>query len=138
MVLDFYRHHSLLLCGDRMKMSLPKKFKKFLGRQGRVIIPKALITRPFRTNALERITCGSHITYYSLMFFIAYTFKGQVHVFAGRVTRPAGHVKCLNYFCPLRVNPCFAEPSEILSFFENIVGFILGWGGGGGGRGDYY
>ena len=25
----------------------------------------------------------SHITYYSLMFFIAYTFKGQVHVFAG-------------------------------------------------------
>ena len=26
-----------------------------------------------------------HITYYSLMFFIAYAFKGQVHVFAGQV-----------------------------------------------------
>ena len=24
-----------------------------------------------------------HITYESLMFFITYTFKGQVHVFAG-------------------------------------------------------
>ena len=36
----------------------------------------------YRTSALERITHGSQITYYSLMFFIAYTFKGQVHVFA--------------------------------------------------------
>ena len=38
-------------------------------------------------SALERITRGSHITYYSLMFFIAYTFIGQVHdiVFAGQV-----------------------------------------------------
>ena len=27
----------------------------------------------------------SHITYYSLMFFIAYAFKGQVHVFARQV-----------------------------------------------------
>ena len=27
----------------------------------------------------------SHITHYSFIFFIAYTFKGQVHVFAGRV-----------------------------------------------------
>ena len=38
-----------------------------------------------RMSALERITQGSHITYYSLMFFIAYAFKGQVHVFAGPV-----------------------------------------------------
>ena len=36
-----------------------------------------------RTSALGRITQGSHIAYYSLMFFIAYAFKGQVHVFAG-------------------------------------------------------
>ena len=36
-------------------------------------------------SALERITHGSPITYHSHMFFIAYTFKGQVHVFAGRV-----------------------------------------------------
>ena len=27
----------------------------------------------------------THITYYYLMFFIAYAFKGQAHVFAGRV-----------------------------------------------------
>ena len=31
-------------------------------------------------SALGRITRGSHIKYYSLEFFIAYTFKGQVHV----------------------------------------------------------
>ena len=39
------------------------------------------------------------------MFFIAYTFKGHVHVFAGRVkvvkvTRPAGQVHYLNIFVP--------------------------------------
>ena len=31
------------------------------------------------------MTWGSHIAYYSLIFFIAYAFKGQVHVFAGWV-----------------------------------------------------
>ena len=36
----------------------------------------------------------SHITYYSLiMFFIAYTFKGQVLVFAGRV-KIESHFSC--------------------------------------------
>ena len=40
------------------------------------------------------------------MFFIAYTFKGQVHVFAGRV-KTVIHSSCmtsaiLNYFCPLQ------------------------------------
>ena len=39
------------------------------------------------------------------MFFIAYTFKGQVHVFAGRV-KIVGHSSCrtsaiFKYFCPL-------------------------------------
>ena len=34
-------------------------------------------------SALERITLGSH-TYYSIMFFIAYTSKVQVHMFGGR------------------------------------------------------
>ena len=39
------------------------------------------------------------------MFFIVYTFKGQVHVFAGRV-EIATHLSCLTsailkYFCPL-------------------------------------
>ena len=31
-------------------------------------------------SALGRITRGRHITYDSLMFFIAHTFKGQVNV----------------------------------------------------------
>ena len=48
----------------------------------------------------------SHITYYSLMFFIVYAFKGQVHVFAGRV-KIVSHSSCRTsaiskYFCPLR------------------------------------
>ena len=39
------------------------------------------------------------------MFFIAYAFKGQVHVFAGRV-KIVSHLSCrtsaiLKYFCPL-------------------------------------
>ena len=39
------------------------------------------------------------------MFFIAYTFKGQVHVFAGQV-KIVCHSSCrtsaiLKYFCPL-------------------------------------
>ena len=54
---------------------------------------------------MGRITQKSHITYYSLMFFIAYAFKGQVHVFAGQV-KIVGHSSCrtstiLKYFCPL-------------------------------------
>ena len=47
----------------------------------------------------------SRKSYYSLMFFIAYTFKGQVHVFAGQV-KIVSHSSCrtsaiLKYFCPL-------------------------------------
>ena len=55
---------------------------------------------------MRRITQGSHITYYSLMFFfIAYAFNRQVHVFAGQV-KIVGHSSCrtsatLKYFCPL-------------------------------------
>ena len=57
-------------------------------------------------SALGRITRVSHITYYySLMFFIAYAFKGQVHVFAGR-EKIVSHTSCwtsaiLKYLCPL-------------------------------------
>ena len=56
-------------------------------------------------SALGRITGGSHITYNSLVFFIAYAFKGQVHVFAGQV-KIVSHSSCrtsaiLKYFCPL-------------------------------------
>ena len=55
-------------------------------------------------SALRRITLGSHITYYSLIFFIAYSFKGQVPVFAGRV-KIVSHSSCrtraiLKYFSP--------------------------------------
>ena len=55
-------------------------------------------------SALGRITRGSHIAYYSLMFFIAYTCKGQVHVFAGRVkiVSHSSYRTCaiLKYFVP--------------------------------------
>ena len=49
----------------------------------------------------------SHITYYSLMFFIAYAFKGQVYVNAGWVII-VSHSSCrtsaiLKYFCPCLV-----------------------------------
>ena len=49
-------------------------------------------------------TLKSQIIYYSLMFFIAYTFKGQVHVFAGRV-KIVSHSSCrtiaiLKFFVP--------------------------------------
>ena len=45
------------------------------------------------------------MTYYSLMFFIAYAFKGHVHAFAGRV-KVESHSSCrtsaiFKYFCPL-------------------------------------
>ena len=59
-----------------------------------------------RTSNLGRITRGSHIACYSLAFFIAYAFKGQVHVFAGRV-KIVSHSSCrtnaiLKYICPLK------------------------------------
>ena len=59
-----------------------------------------------RTSALGRFTRGSHITYYSLMFLIAYKFKGQVHVFAGRV-KIVSHSSIFKYFCPLLIITVF-------------------------------
>ena len=52
----------------------------------------------------------SHITYYSFMFSIAYAFKGQVHMFSGRV-KIVSHTICrtsaiLKYFCPLYLCAC--------------------------------
>ena len=68
------------------------------------------------TSALGRITQGSHITYFSLMFFIAYTFKGHVHVFAGRV-KIVSHSSCrisatLKYFCPLTMELKWLDATE--------------------------
>ena len=67
--------------------------------KGRVILPECF----------GRFTRGSHITYYSLMFFIAYDFKGQVHVFAGLV-KVVSHSSCrtsaiLKYFVPCTALP---------------------------------
>ena len=50
----------------------------------------------------------SHITYYSIIFFIVYAFKGQVHVFAGQV-KIVSHSSyrtsaILQYFCPLNMD----------------------------------
>ena len=66
----------------------------------------------------NKITQGIHITYYSLMFFIAYTFKGQVHMFAGRVKivshSSARTTAILKYFCPLQDLHSFQKRVENL------------------------
>ena len=51
------------------------------------------------------------------MFFIAYTFKGQVHAFAGRV-KIVIHSSCrtsaiLKYFCPLMNRPRFIISNQM-------------------------
>ena len=51
------------------------------------------VGRVYRMSAFERITWGSHITYYSRMFFVAYAFKGHVHMFAGWV-KVVSHLSC--------------------------------------------
>ena len=70
-----------------------------VGRGGDLFVCQKDISNSFqkhssyRTSALGRITQGNHITYYSLTFFIAYTFKGHMHVFAGRV-KILSHSSC--------------------------------------------
>ena len=54
-------------------------------------------------SALGRLTQGSHITYYSLVCFIAYTFKGQVKIVSHSSCRTSA---ILNYFCPLLIWTC--------------------------------
>ena len=56
-------------------------------------------------SSFEIINRGSHVTYCSLMFFITYAFKGQVHKFAVRV-KIVSHSSCrtsaiFKYFCTL-------------------------------------
>ena len=58
--------------------------------KGRVILLKALV---LQDECIGKNAQGSHTTYYSLMSFIAYTFKGQVHVFAGQV-KIVSHSSC--------------------------------------------
>ena len=75
-----------------------------------------------QTSALRRITRGSHIAYYSLMFLIAITFKGQVHVFSGRV-KIVSHSSCrtsaiFKYFCPL------AQISYLSLIFPHSSSFL--------------
>ena len=62
-----------------------------------------------------------HITYYSLMFFIVYAFKGQVHVFAGQV-KIVSHSSCrtsaiLKYFCPLYSTDIFFLTGKLLGVY---------------------
>ena len=71
-----------------------------------------------RTMALGRITRGSHIPYYSIMFLIAYTFKGQVHVFTGFV-KIVSHSSCrtsaiVKYFVPCEV--CYNETFKVSDY----------------------
>ena len=59
-------------------------------------------------SALGRITRGSHIAYYSLMFFIEYAFKGHVHVFAGRV-KIVRKSAIFKYICPLLIKTALVK-----------------------------
>ena len=57
------------------------------------------------------------MSYYSLMFFIAYTFKVQVHVFAGQV-KIGTCLSCrtsaiLKYFCSASVSTFCAKIKHI-------------------------
>ena len=59
------------------------------------------------------------------MFFFAYAFKGQVHVFAGRV-KIVCHPSCrasaiLKYFCPLPI----AQSVVSLTAESGVVSLIL-------------
>ena len=68
-----------------------------------------LVGRVYRISAFQRITGGSRIKYYSLMFFTAYAFEGHVHVFAAAGgVKIVSHSSCrmsaiFKYFCPLEM-----------------------------------
>ena len=86
------------------------------------------VGRVYRTRALGIITWGSRITYYSLMFFIAYAFKGHVHAFAGRV-KVVSHSSCrtsaiFSYFCPL-LTLCLFDTYSALFLSSSISGTSL-------------
>ena len=74
---------------------------------------------PCKTSASRRTTRGSRIIYYPLVFLIAYTLKGQVHVFAGRVKILSDSSfrtsTILKYFCPLIG---FTDSSD----YKNLLG----------------
>ena len=58
------------------------------------------------------------------MFFIAYAFKGQVHVFAGQV-KIVSPSSCrtsaiLKYFCPLEMSNFWCEPSSTLIHYMSL------------------
>ena len=94
-------------------------------QKGGVILPKALLLQGecFGKNP-------SHIAYYSLMLFVAYAFKSQVHVFEGRL-KILSHSSCrtrviLKYFCPLHgigMDPVISESSYKGSTYLKIWSF---------------
>ena len=71
------------------------------------------------TSALERITRGSHITYYSTLFFVTYAFKGQVHVFAGQV-KIVSHSSCRTS----AILKYFLSPDGILSLRTQVKKWV--------------
>ena len=61
------------------------------------------------------------------MFLIAYAFKGQVHVFAGRV-KVVSHSSCrtsaiLKYFCPLQSigDDCYYVKIKLCILIDMII-----------------
>ena len=65
------------------------------------------------------------------MFFIVYAFKGQVHVFAGRV-KIVSHSSCrtsatLKYFCPLDNSSNKVSESMPCSKNHTFVNYGMGY-----------
>ena len=100
-------------------------------------------THPTGRVLWEELPEGSHITYYSLLFFIAITFKGQVHVFTGQMNI-VSHLSCrtnaiLKYFVPW----CFKSTLRTITMEGLALTYIcIAWnsyvfffGGGGWSRG---
>ena len=63
------------------------------------------------------------------MFFIAYAFKGQVHVFRGQV-KYVSHLSCrtsaiMKYFCPLKANTVFDLITSVSTLLRSAVAQLV-------------
>ena len=88
----------------------------------------SLSTRPIGPVLWEELL-GSHITYYSLMFFIAYAYKGQVEIVSHSSCRTS---EIFKYFCPLlKILGCYYVLLVTLPFlmlFEAVrINFLHAW-----------
>ena len=70
-------------------------------------------------SALGRITQGSHITFISLVYFIAFAFKGQVHVFIYRTSENCNSLVLLDK-CNIEI---FLSPADNNDFCYSFCNF---------------